>query len=214
MRVMRQSLRGQRGLVLVSSLLLLVVVTIMAISMFRSYGIQGKIAGNVREKHRALEEAQTALQAAENWLASTASTSTLPTPVNCTGNSPALSANLNQFQICASTSDLLTVTGFSSVATVPWTDKNNTATTVGIVYTPTGSASNQFTPAANNPGAYFDKPRFYITDLGQVAGFVGGAGSQPPEVYRIDAVGYGGSADAVAVIEETFQVKFGQTNAL
>ena len=35
----------QRGVVLVSSLLLLLVVTIMALSMFRSFGIQEKVAG-------------------------------------------------------------------------------------------------------------------------------------------------------------------------
>ena len=43
----------QRGMVLVTSLLLLVVVTLLAVSMFRSFGLDEKIAGNLREKQRA-----------------------------------------------------------------------------------------------------------------------------------------------------------------
>ena len=49
--------RSQSGIVLVSSLLLLLVVTIMALSIFRSFGIQEKIAGNTRDKQRALQVA-------------------------------------------------------------------------------------------------------------------------------------------------------------
>ena len=45
----------QRGMVLITSLLLLVVVTILAIGMFRSIGLQEQIAGNVRDKQRAAE---------------------------------------------------------------------------------------------------------------------------------------------------------------
>ena len=59
----------QRGLVLVTSLLMLVVVTLLAVAMFRSFGTDEKIAGNTREKHRALNAAETAEQAAEAWLA-------------------------------------------------------------------------------------------------------------------------------------------------
>ena len=59
---------AQRGVVLVSSLLLLIVVTIIALSMFRSFGIQEKIAGNVREKQRALQAAESAQVYAEVWL--------------------------------------------------------------------------------------------------------------------------------------------------
>src|SRR5579864_7550374 len=60
---------NQAGMVLISSLLLLLVVTIMALSMFRSFGMQEKIAGNVREKQRALQAANSAQQYAEWWLA-------------------------------------------------------------------------------------------------------------------------------------------------
>jgi len=42
----------ERGVALVSSLLLLLIITIIALSMFRSFGSQEKIAGNLREKDR------------------------------------------------------------------------------------------------------------------------------------------------------------------
>jgi len=62
----------QRGLVLVSSLLLLLVVTMLALAMFRSMGLAEKISGNVREKQRALHAAVVAEQYAEWWLSNTA----------------------------------------------------------------------------------------------------------------------------------------------
>ena len=71
--------RAQRGMVLVSSLLLLIVVTIIALSMFRSFGMQEKIAGNMREKQRALSAAVSAQQFAENWLMNSAAQA----PVAC-----------------------------------------------------------------------------------------------------------------------------------
>jgi len=38
------------GVALISSLLLLLIITILALSMFRSFGTQERIAGNLREK--------------------------------------------------------------------------------------------------------------------------------------------------------------------
>ena len=88
---------AQRGIVLVSSLLLLLVVTIVALSMFRSFGIQEKIAGNMREKQRALQAAVTAQQFAEVWLSNN-SGSTPSAP--CTA---LMNGNTGQGQICSPT---------------------------------------------------------------------------------------------------------------
>jgi type IV pilus assembly protein PilX len=61
---------AERGMVLISSLLLLLVVTILAVAIFRNYGMEEKIAGNTREKQRALHAAESAQQYAEWWLSS------------------------------------------------------------------------------------------------------------------------------------------------
>lgn len=179
-----QGLRSkQTGMLLVSSLLLLVVVTILSLSMFRSVGIQEKIAGNIREKQRALHAAEGAQQYAEWWLAS--GTNAASAAVVCAN---LLNANLGQGQICSN--KLATAAG--SVTTVPW---QSGGVNIGVNYTP----PNMTVTAASDAGTYVAAPRFYISDLGAAATGQG-------EVYQIDAVGYGGDATAVAVVESTFSV--------
>lgn len=175
----------QRGFVMVSSLLLLLVVTIIAISMFRNLGIQERIAGNMREKHRALHAAESAQQYAEWWLTSGDN-------VNQTFNCNALqNANLNQGQVCLNA--LPTVV--ADVTAVPW---QIGGVDVGTDYTP--PAMN--VTAATGAGTYVQAPRFYISLLGAAASGQG-------NVYQIDAVGYGGTANAVAVVESTYLVSAG-----
>ena len=57
---------------------------------------------------------------------------------------------------------------------------------------------------SNNP-LYFATPVFYIADVGVAADGQG-------EAYQVDAVGYGGSANAVAVVESTYEVAKGLSN--
>ena len=49
MTLIRSAQARQRGVALVTSLLLLVIITILALSMFRSFGTQEKIAGNLEK---------------------------------------------------------------------------------------------------------------------------------------------------------------------
>src|ERR1700684_2988726 len=83
----QSSLARQTGMVLVTSLLLLIVVTLLAVGMFRSFGLDEKIAGNLREKQRALSAAETAEQYAEYWLA-TGSGSATAAPITCSSLVP------------------------------------------------------------------------------------------------------------------------------
>ncbi len=174
--------RGQRGMALISALLLLLVVTIIGVSMFRSYGMQEKIAGNTREKQRALAAAVSAQQYAEWFLAQ----GTAPTSATCAAGFVAVSPG----QVCTN--------ALASFTTLPWT--------AGVTYTPfttNGGNSVQMNVSATTPavGTYYASPAFYITDLG----------AQPPaagsgEIYQIDAVGYGGTINSVAVVESTYLV--------
>ena len=81
--------RRKCGFILISSLLMLLMLSILTISMSKSFGLQELIAGNQREKIRALESANSALNYAEWWLnqgnASTGTncTTTTTTPVVC-----------------------------------------------------------------------------------------------------------------------------------
>jgi type IV pilus assembly protein PilX len=168
----RPTCARQRGLVLVTALLLLVVVTLLAVSMFRSFGLDEKIAGNMREKQRALSAAETAEQYAEYWLASGHAS----TGIACTGL-----VSSSAGQICAST--------LTSPTATPWT--------LGVNYLYTPSTATTMNISASGMGNYYHTPTFYIAYLGTTS---------TGTMYQIDAVGYGGSPDATAVVEATYAI--------
>ena len=179
---------AQRGVALISSLLLLIIITILALSMFRSFGTQEKIAGNLREKDRALHAAASAQQYGEWWL--TQGNNAAIGAVTCAGT---LNANLGQGQICKQTPSQA---GYTVTRPETWAAQ--------IQYVPpTMGVSGVAGPNSDPP--YFGPPAFYVTDLG-VAG--DGAG----EAYQIDAYGYGSTAGTVAVVESTYEVAQGVVN--
>jgi type IV pilus assembly protein PilX len=173
----------QRGMVLVTSLLLLVVVTILAVAMFRSFGVDEKIAGNIREKQRALNAAETAEQFAEAWLASGLSSS----PVSCS----ALVAS-NVGQVCSNT----LVSAGLNPAVVPWAIAG---APVGVTYLPSVGGTNMNISTTGGANNYYGNPAYYIGFLGNVIN-----NRITTTYYQIDAVGYGGTADATAVVEATY----------
>jgi type IV pilus assembly protein PilX len=189
----------QTGIVLVSSLLLLVVVTIMALAIFRSFGVQEKIAGNMREKQRALQAALSTQSYAEWWLANgsyarkavslglaASADVTCSTLVDANAGS-----GLTGGQICSNS--LLSAIG---VSVIKWPTSGND---FGAQYTPpnmnvTGSVVNT---AVND--VYYKRPRFYITDLGPMATGRG-------EAYKVDAYSFGLNSTGLAVVESTVSV--------
>lgn len=80
----------ERGFILVMSLLMLLLVSTLTISMSKNAGLQELVAGNHREKNRAFESAEAALNYAEWWLDQGNATTgincsnTSSTPVVCT----------------------------------------------------------------------------------------------------------------------------------
>jgi type IV pilus assembly protein PilX len=176
---------AQRGMVLITTLLLLIVVTILAIGMFRSFGLDEKIAGNTREKQRALNAAETAEQYAEYWLANGSNNST----ITCTGPATASTTASNPIgQVCSNT--LPTVV--PNVAQVPWLIGG---VNVGVTYIP--AAPTAMNIAISGAGNYYYAPQYYISYLG-----ISANGLQT--YYQIDAVGWGGSPDTAAVVESTY----------
>jgi type IV pilus assembly protein PilX len=183
--------RTEAGIVLVTSLLLLVVITILALSMFRSFGIEEKIAGNSREKHRALQAAESAQQYAEWWLTNADNVNLVGV---CNGT---LNANTGGGMVCSNPLPL--VVANNDVTTVPWSVGGAEA---GVIYTP--PSFNVSNAAGTTAGVmnYAAAPRFYISLLGPSAT---GSGN----IYQIDAWGYGGTQNAVAVVESTYLVDTG-----
>lgn len=190
MSALRQ-LRRQAGMVLITTLLLLVIVTLLALSMFRGMGLETRIAGNTLEKQRALQAATSAQQYAEQWLV----TNVTPfSAVDCSSN-PAITTTTPT--VC---SNILS-TSVSSVSSVPWTIG---ATQVGYPYNPTnGSGQPDFQLSSTGGVDTFQAaPVFYISQLGQDATYSNGID------YRIDAWSYAGAQSTVAVVESTYRIRF------
>lgn len=189
----------QQGLVLISSLLLLLVITILALAMFRSMGLGEKISGNVREKQRALHAAVLAEQYAEWWLSSSGSAGAI---VACSSKVNVNTAGPNSVLICNQASAIV------APATLPWTIAGGAQ--VGFSYYPI--STNQTTTmkfVADSNGSYsntyYQAPAFYIQYMGLAKD---GGGN----VYKIDAVGYGGSPLSAAVVESTYEMGSAVTN--
>jgi type IV pilus assembly protein PilX len=180
---------SERGIALLTSLMLLLIITLLALGMFRSFGVQGRIAGNTREKERALLAAEATQQYAEYWLSVGQGSTQNDTVCNSTANNW-LNANLGQGQVCSN--------ALTSVTTVPWTVGGQQ---VGVQYNPGLALNIQAAGAVS--GSYAQIPAFYIADLGPSATDAGS------EVYQIDAVGYGGNTNTVAVVESTYEVGSG-----
>jgi type IV pilus assembly protein PilX len=173
----------QRGIALISTMLLLLLVTIFALGMFRSYAGMERIAGNVREKQRAVTAAESAEQYAEFWMSQGGNAGSAPVACNAV-----LNANLGQGQICSNT-----MTSANAIIT-PWG--------AGVTYNP---GNNLNLSAAGGVNTYVSVPQFYISDAGASADGTG-------EVFQIDAMGFGGIANATAVVESTLVVKQGVIN--
>ena len=179
---------------LVTSLILLVIITILALSMFRSFGTQEKVAGNLREKERALHAAENAAEYAEWWLLQGNNAAVGSVPCGAGGITPASST---VGQVCNLTLQQLGV----NPQQVPWAF--GAGTLQQYSYTPNGMVlmTAGYTPTAGNPNPpYFAPPAFFITLLPNKAD------DQQGQAYQIDAYGYGSSSGTVAVVESTYEI--------
>jgi type IV pilus assembly protein PilX len=170
---------------LVSSLLLLLVMTILGVAMFRSFGTLERIAGNTREKERALHAATSAQTYAE-WFLASAGGVNATAGTNCT----AFVTAPTNVQVCSNT--------LASASTIPWG--------AGVNYVPPGMSVGG-TAGIGTADNYVAQPGFYIS-------YLGGSYVAPTRTssYQIDAVGYGGSNNAVAVAESTYNVSVTYTS--
>ncbi len=172
----------ERGLALVTALLLLVVMTILAVGMFRSTGLQDKIAGNTREKQRSLHAAESAQAYAEWWLTTSSGVNTLAAPVVCNTTS---SADQNLTQVCSNA-----LANPSDPAS--WTGMGNTYTPPGLTVG-TGGVDTYISTPIFNISFLYAKPFDTVTKT-QTA------------FYQIDALGYGGTNAAASVVESMYEV--------
>lgn len=177
--------RGQRAYVLISTLVMLLVLTFLAISMYHSFNAQENMAANSKEKARAFQMAQSTLQYGENLL--TINALALAQGGNCSNTTP-----LTAPTICATPVNML-----SATSTNPMTLAN------GMPY-----STMEILPTLSQSGGqntYYANPQVYIQYLGI-------APDQTGQLYQVTALGYGGNANAVAVVQSTFETSSGVKN--
>jgi type IV pilus assembly protein PilX len=179
---------AQRGMALIASLLLLVVVTILGIAMFRSFGLQEIVAGNTREKTKAVQSAQSAEEYAEWWLTENGAVNAT-SGITC--GAGVVHANSNNVQICSNT----LASAVADVSVVPWMIGGGES---AVDYTPP-----YLNMGTNGVNIYAQIPRFYISYLS--GSYNATIGAQTNN-YTIDAVGYGGTLNAVAIVEAGYTV--------
>ena len=191
--------RSARGMVLITTLLLLVVVTLLALAMFRGVGLEGRIAGNAMDKGRALQAASSAQAYTEQWLTNNVTTNFQQV---CT---PKIFQNTSTPVICSNT--LAAATDAASVSTVPW---NIGGSAVGYTFDPTipvwngSSVTTELLPVNSAGGAstYYQAPVTYIAELGPDATTANATD------YQVDAWTYAGAQSTVAVVESTYQIRY------
>lgn len=183
-----QPIRTARGMVLITTLLLLVVVTLLALAMFRGVGLETRVAGNVMDKQRALQAATSTEGYGEQWLVDNVGTTLLTA---CTGTSFGAAP-----AICSNTLAGSTDAGAASI--VPWKISNSP---VGYAYNPVVSGINLFS-TSGGADSFTQVPTVYIAELGTDATYANAVD------YQVDAWSYGGTTGTVAVVESIYQIRY------
>ena len=177
--------RSQRGMTLIAAMLLLIVITILGVGMFHNFGIQERIAGNTREKTRALHAAESAEAYAEWWLTSNKG-------ANVTSGAACTAGTVSStVQICSNA--LSTVASANSKLPL-----NIGGSETAVTYTPTWLSTG-----SDSANIYYKEPRFYLSFI---AGTYNQTTGTTTNTYMIDALGYGGTASSMAEVESTYVV--------
>lgn len=182
--------RTQSGIVLITSMIILVVITVLSLAMFRNFGVLERMSGNSLEKQRTFNAAQNTLQYAEWWVSqgNGGAGSTCSSLLSADASPPTTQVCSNALLSTAATSTQ------AQVSVVPW--KTSGGTDLGVAYTP----PNLTVSSTPGNGAVAIKPRFYVSPLGtDPSGVV--------QLYQISAMAEGGTADTVAVVQSVFGVK-------
>jgi type IV pilus assembly protein PilX len=177
--------RHQRGMALIAALLVLLVITILGMAMFRSYGMQQRIGGNTRDKARAFQSAMTGQDYAEWYLTGNNGANSIST-TDCTGIH---AASATTTMVCTNI--------------IPTTVAQPDTWGAAFTYQPTGM---NITSGA--VGSYYHVPEFYISGLGSPSSSPSYKSplGQNQALFQIDAAGWGSTPQTVAIVESTYMV--------
>jgi type IV pilus assembly protein PilX len=178
--ILQTRTRKEGGFVLIASLLMLVVMTLLAVSMYHNFTIQENVASNTKEKGRSFQLAQSTLEYAEYVLVHNAAS--LPSAINCASGTvfTTLTICSNSYSITNPTS----ATGVTSLGAYQAYNSMQPAITVS-------------TTVSGN--SYYANPQYYFQYLGAAPGGTG-------QIYQVTALSYGSTPNAVAVVQSTYEL--------
>jgi type IV pilus assembly protein PilX len=166
-----------KGFVLVASLAILTIMTMISIFMFSGLTQDQRMAGDFREKSRALDAAQTALNSVETFLS-------LPGNAYLGPNNWAAGITCNANGSNApSTTPVICNAPLANPYTVPWSSYT--------IYTPTGMSV-----AASGQNMYSSTTSIYTYFMGKATG------NAHTALYQVTAAAKGGN-DATTVVAQT-----------
>lgn len=176
----KQNIAKQKGAVLITGLIFLVVLTLFVLSVMRSATLEERMSGNARNRQIALQAAEAVIRDAEESVLGTIAAS------------PIDPMNLDDY-----TADC--TKGFCSEDATKWTsiDWSDTSATA-----PTRTFSTPATGTALSLAGVASPPRYYIEKISE-GSYVAGAAC-PKVLYRITARGIGPDSSTV-VIQTNFR---------
>ncbi|HEY4066672.1 MAG TPA: PilX N-terminal domain-containing pilus assembly protein [Burkholderiaceae bacterium] len=169
---------ADRGFILVIGLLFMLVLLLLSASMFRSFTMQEKIAGNTRDKQRSFEAAQGALQYGETWLGQ----GNAGTQIACTASNQAIAS----LAVCSG--------GLATPALEDTWPGWYSYKPAGMVVLAGGGL------ATGGDINYQAMPRLYVSYLGLTADANG-------SLYQVTAMGQGGSSETRSVVQSTYRLQ-------
>jgi type IV pilus assembly protein PilX len=176
--------RRERGFILVTGLLFLVVMTLLGLALFRSSGLLDRLTANTRDKQRSFEAAQSSIEYTWWWLQTPGGGGTGTT---CNGNTAA--TTVSTLHVC---SEALS-TSLTTIASLGWADKAFRYPQQGMTVLAGGGMN-----AAGTDVNYSQPPGVYLENLGLDT-------SGKNTYYQSTAYGYGGDGNAVSVVRATFK---------
>ena len=179
----------QRGAVLVVSLLLLLVMTVLALSASQATRMQERMAGNTRDYDLAFQSAEAALRTAERLIDDTALTSA---PFPCS------SGRCRVFELNVVPDD-------TAYRPVSWWDANAWSYASDNTWNPTPGSGISGTGLARRD------PQFFVEEVEEVADSLTIPPTGPPPsriFYRITSSAQGGTDTAQVVLQSTFARRF------
>ncbi len=185
--------RHEKGFVLITGLLFLVVMTLIALALFRGTGLMNRISANTRDKQRAFEASQAALQYSGWWLATPAGGGN---GTSCSGNTNATVATIH---VCTEALD----PSLPTVAALGWISKAFSYTPPNMTVTGAGGGTNG--SGVTMDVNYYAAPGVYVERLGLDP-------TGTAQFFQMTAYGYGGDQNSVSVVRSTYKQTAKSTN--